>query len=46
MPKEMIRFGWQIRTSGGQPLLAGTDVAVVGDDGRLRRVEMEGFGGA
>ena len=40
------RFGWQIRTTGGQPLLAGTDLAEVGQDGRLRRVEMEGFGGA
>lgn len=38
------RFGWQIRTLSGQPLLAGTDRAEVGKDGRLVRVEMEGFG--
>ncbi|MGH9278793.1 MAG: nuclear transport factor 2 family protein [Acidimicrobiales bacterium] len=42
---EPPRFGWEIRTVSGQPLLAGTDKAEVGDDGRLRRVEMEGFGG-
>jgi hypothetical protein len=40
---EAPRFAWQIRTASGQPLLAGTDLAELAGDGRLRRVEMEGF---
>jgi hypothetical protein len=39
-----VEFGWEIRTSAGARLLAGTDVGEVGQDGRLTRVEMKSMG--
>ena len=33
-----LRFGWELVSPEGAVVLAGMDVAEVGDDGRLRRV--------
>ena len=33
-----LRFGWELVSPDGAVVLAGMDVAEVGDDGRLRRV--------
>ena len=33
-----LRFCWEAGPTGGEALAAGSDVAVIGDDGRLRRV--------
>lgn len=41
---EPVRFPWEIRRESGERLLGGTDVAEIGEDGRLRRIAMEGWG--
>jgi hypothetical protein len=33
-----FRFSWEAGPAGGEAVVAGTDVAMISDDGRLRRV--------
>jgi hypothetical protein len=35
---DAARYGWELRDAGGALVIAGTDVAELADDGRLRRV--------
>jgi hypothetical protein len=33
-----VRFGWELGPKGQEALIAGSDVAVLDDDGRIRAV--------
>lgn len=35
---DFLRYGWELVAADGTVALAGMDVAVIGDDGKLRRV--------
>ncbi|MFB4317777.1 nuclear transport factor 2 family protein [Actinomadura sp. 21ATH] len=35
---DIARFTWHLGPEGGEPVVVGFDVAVVGDDGRIRQV--------
>ena len=35
---DQLRFSWELTAADGSPIVAGLDVAELGDDGRLQRV--------